>query len=281
MSRIPHRFKSAIEALVLASALFASPGPVQAQAAAPPPQLPSIDPFAKYHNALRRAADDLLAAPAQSLGIPTSMSNSISQVGDPGSTSGPSRSAALERAIDRLQALRPAVEPILREEGLPQQMLAVVLVESGGRINALSHKGARGPWQFMPDTARRYGLVVTPEVDERINVQKSTRAAARYLRDLYQQFGDWSLALAAYNAGENVVERAIERASSREFNSIAQIGGLPRETQSYVPAVLKAMDGMGPMGARAGGVPPPELTRRSLMLSFMQSIRWRTRYGYW
>lgn len=119
-------------------------------------------------------------------------------------------------------------------------MAAVVLVESGGQSTALSPKGARGLWQFMPDTARLYGLVVTASLDERLDPYKSTRAAGRYLRDLYTQFGDWALALAAYNAGEDTVQRAVERTSTREFSSIA--GRLPVETQHYVPAVLRAID---------------------------------------
>jgi len=93
----------------------------------------------------------------------------------------------------------------------------------------------------MPDTARRYGLVVTNVVDERLDPYKSTRAAARYLHDLYTQFGNWTLALAAYNAGEETVERAIDRASRRDFTSIARSGLLPLETRNYVPAVFSAI----------------------------------------
>jgi len=133
------------------------------------------------------------------------------------------------------------LEPILREEGIPAELAAVVLVESGGLPTALSPKGARGLWQFMPDSGRRYGLVVSETVDERLDPSKSTHAAARYLRDLYNQFGSWSLVLAAYNSGEDTVQRAIVRASSRDFAAIAHSGALPAETQKYVPAVLNAM----------------------------------------
>ena len=127
-------------------------------------------------------------------------------------------------------------------------MAAIVLVESGGQSTALSAKGARGLWQFMPDTARRYGLIVTASLDERLDPYKSTRAAARYLRDLYTQFGDWPLALAAYNAGEDTVQRAIERTSTRDFSLIARMGILPLETRSYVPAVLNAIGFMAGKG---------------------------------
>jgi len=113
------------------------------------------------------------------------------------------------------------------------------LVESAGQPTALSPKGARGIWQFMPDTARRYGLAVTANVDERIEVVKSTVAAARYLHDLYQRFGDWRLAFAAYNAGEQAVERAVARTGHADFSRIDR--ALPEETRNYVPAVMRAM----------------------------------------
>jgi hypothetical protein len=150
-------------------------------------------------------------------------------------------SSELTGALKRLGPLRPAIEPILRGEGIPPQMEAVALVESGAHIDALSPKGARGLWQLMPETARRYGLAVTSTTDERLDPLKSTRAAARYLRDLYVRFGEWPLVLAAYNAGEDKVERAIQRTGTRDFLSIYQPVSLPGETRRYVPAVLKAM----------------------------------------
>ena len=119
-------------------------------------------------------------------------------------------------------------------------MAAIALVESGGQPAALSPKGARGVWQLMPDTARRYGLIVTVEKDERLDLASATRAAARYLHDLYAQFGDWQLALAAYNAGEQAVQSAIQRAGSNSFAVLSQLRLLPAETRNYVPAVMSA-----------------------------------------
>jgi membrane-bound lytic murein transglycosylase MltF len=148
----------------------------------------------------------------------------------------------LRTAIDRVKQLRPTIEPILRGEGVPVELSAVVLVESGGLTTALSPKGARGVWQFMPDTARRYGLVVDGARDDRTDVIKSTHAAARYLRDLRARFGDWSLALAAYNAGELAVTNAMSRAPSRDFRSLSDTVRLPVETRRYVPAVGVAMN---------------------------------------
>jgi membrane-bound lytic murein transglycosylase D len=116
-------------------------------------------------------------------------------------------------------------------------------VESAFDPRALSSKGARGLWQFMPETARRYGLRVDKYMDERLHVVRSTRAAARYMRDLHLLFGDWQLALAAYNAGEQRITAAIERAAGRSFSGLAHV--LPEETRLFVPAVLGEMGGRG------------------------------------
>ena len=151
----------------------------------------------------------------------------------------------LSVALRRLDQLRPVVEPILQNEGIPPELASVVVVESGGRTDALSAKGARGLWQLMPDTARRYGLMVSASRDDRLDAKKSTHAAARYLRDLYQQFGSWPLALAGYNAGEQALQRAVERAGSSDFLQLSSLRLLPQETRNYVPAVLSAMQLLG------------------------------------
>jgi len=144
----------------------------------------------------------------------------------------------LRPALARYSVYSESLTRILREENLPPELLAVALVESGFNPLALSPKGARGIWQLMPATAQRYGLAVGPMNDHRTHPEHSTRAAARYLRDLYRQFGDWKLALAAYNWGEDKVQRVINRTGVRDFDEMARRGLAPLETRKYVPAVL-------------------------------------------
>jgi hypothetical protein len=200
------------------------------------------DVFAVVHEKLSDAADRVLAA---SLADKTWMNASDTATGSASSAStSADRVGRLRAAVERVNHLRRTMEPILREEGIPAELSAVVLVESGGLTKSLSPKGARGVWQLMPDTARRYGLVVNGSRDDRSDLEKSTRAAAHYLRELYRQFGDWSLALAAYNAGERVVRAAMDRSGFRDFRSISDRMLLPAETRSYVPAVTAAINSL-------------------------------------
>ncbi|HLG97880.1 MAG TPA: lytic transglycosylase domain-containing protein [Bryobacteraceae bacterium] len=169
------------------------------------------------------------------------------------------RDAEFAAAFARLQRLRPTLESILGAEGLPKELIAVVLVESGAQPLARSPRQARGLWQFIPETARRYGLAVSTAKDERVQLDSATRAAARYLRDLYGRFGSWPLALAAYNAGENAVQSALEKGRATTFSQLSSAGLLPAETRSYVPAVLAAME---LLGTTRIDPPIPEMTQR-------------------
>src|SRR5207302_10606205 len=109
------------------------------------------------------------------------------------------------------------VSKVLRTRGLPEDLAFTAMIESGFKPDAVSRVGAKGMWQFMAGTARRYGLRVDRWVDERLDPEKSTVAAAAYLRDLYTQFGSWALAQAAYNAGQVKVMRPIQKTGSRHF----------------------------------------------------------------
>lgn len=141
----------------------------------------------------------------------------------------------------RGESVRELVLPILKQQGLPQEFIFLSMVESGFANNAYSHAKATGPWQFMPGTARLYGLKMNMFIDERRDPAKSTLAAARHLRDLYEEFGDWYLAMAAYNAGPGRVRSAMRRTGSDDFWALADSAYLPVETKNYVPKVLAAL----------------------------------------
>src|SRR6516164_2070018 len=174
-----------------------------------------------------------LAAPEMHPSAPDAAESEVNGISD--------RETNRNEAMRRLEQLRPLLDPILRGEGIPSDMALVVIVESGGRADALSAKGARGLWQLMPDTARRYGLMVSASRDDRLDAEKSTHAAARYLRDLHSQFKSWPVALAAYNAGEQTVQKAIDDAQSNKFDVLSSRRLLPMETRTYVPAVFNLM----------------------------------------
>lgn len=229
--------------------------------------------FPNYHRAIDHAMTEMLkniesrqpdpgppaaeqVAPA---GEPAAFSSD--NLDDVGQSAMPAQSQALEEALNafadrfwkgrvdslngalwRLGRMRPTLDRILAEEGVPTRFAAVVLVESGANPLALSPKDARGLWQIVPDTALHYGLIVTDTRDDRIDIERSTRAAARYLADLYREFGTWPLALAAYNAGAGAVQSAIARGGAWNFQMLSDRKLIPLETRNYVPAVLAAIN---------------------------------------
>lgn len=132
----------------------------------------------------------------------------------------------------------PLFEKVLAEEGLPTDLKYLSIVESALNPCAISHSGAGGLWQFMKPTARECGLKISSYVDERMDPEKSTRAAVRYLKQLYADFNDWELVMAAYNAGPGRVRSAIKRSGKKDYWELARY--LPVETQSYVPGFIAA-----------------------------------------
>ena len=244
------RWTQELGMLVVLAALSASAWPQAAHYTVPAASVG--DDFAAYRQAWDSAADSALANVMRQAAASSPMAEVAPKTPAPPDAKALHQFAdqywngndeAVRRAVARVMELRPVLTPILHEENIPDEIAALVLVESAGQPTALSPKGARGIWQFMPDTARRYGLAVTTDVDERIEVVKSTRAAARYLHDLYRRFGDWRLAFAAYNVGELAVERAVARTGHSDFLRINRV--LPEETRNYVPAVLRAMELLG------------------------------------
>ncbi len=133
------------------------------------------------------------------------------------------------------------MKQIFREEGLPEDLVYTALIESSFKSNAYSRARAKGFWQFISGTAKRYDLRMDWWVDERSDFERSTRAAARYLRDLYGMFGDWYFALGGYNAGENKILYGIRKSGAQNFWDLAKTRYIRQETKNYVPAILAAM----------------------------------------
>ena len=140
--------------------------------------------------------------------------------------------------IERAGRYRPMIQRILDEEGIPQELIHLAQAESGFQPRAMSRKAAGGMWQFLTWRGREYGLTQTRFSDDRLDPERATRAAARHLHDLYNEFGDWYLALAAYNCGPVVVEKAVERTGYADFWELRNRGVLPIETTNYVPIIL-------------------------------------------
>ena len=140
--------------------------------------------------------------------------------------------------LRRAGRYRPLIQRILDDEGVPQELIYLAQVESGFLPRAKSYKRAVGMWQFVQFRGRQYGLNQTPFTDDRMDPEQATRAAARHLRDLYATFGDWYLAMAAYNCGPGCVDQAVQRTGFADFWELRDRKALPRDTQNYVPLIL-------------------------------------------
>jgi membrane-bound lytic murein transglycosylase D len=147
--------------------------------------------------------------------------------------------ATMEAGLQRSTRFREMAQRIFKQEGVPTDLVWLAQVESSWNANAYSWAAARGIWQFIPSTGARFGLMQNYWIDERSDPEKSTLAAARYLKWLSNRYhGDWALALAAYNTGEGNVDSAIARAGSRDFWRLHRGGYIAQETRNYVPAIL-------------------------------------------
>jgi len=146
-----------------------------------------------------------------------------------------------EESLSRGGQYLPRIREIFAEEGVPQDLAYLAMVESAFRPAALSRARAKGVWQFISETGRRYGLQQDWWIDERSDFEKATRAAAKYLGELHGMFGDWNLAMAAYNSGEATVARAVARYGTSDFWALSRTRAFRRETKSYVPLIHAAI----------------------------------------
>ena len=180
----------------------------------------------------------------------------------------------LEHGLERSGLYRPMIEKVLKEEGVPQDLIFLAQAESGFHPYAVSRAGARGIWQFMGSRARGYGLHRDTWVDDRQDPEKSTRAAARHLKDLYNQFGDWYLAMAAYNSGPGTIQSAVKRTGYADFWELYRRNVLPKETRNYVPIILaETIMAKNPAQYGLDVVPDPPLAYESLKIDYPVDLR--------
>ena len=181
----------------------------------------------------------------------------------------------IQTYLTRSSKYRALIEKTLAEFDLPKGIAYLPVIESGYTPTMTSRSGAHGIWQFMPDTAREYGLRVDWWVDERADPELSTRAAAQYIKDLYRQFNDWSLTLAAYNCGPGRIHRALADTGASSFWELVDQGAVPKETRGYVPTFFATLIIAGDPGSYGFKLAPDEtVDAKQLELEGPLSLRY-------
>jgi len=214
----------------------AEQGDVQGQAAAPADELFTLDELKV--KTVDAAELDLPDVDLPLSDIPLALNSKVEYFLYYFQTSG---KQSFSRWLSRSSRYLPMMKEILKREGMPEDLVYVAMIESGFQMHARSWANAVGPWQFISGTGRRYSLRIDQWVDERKDPVKATTAAALYLKELYGLFkGDWYLAAAGYNAGENKILRAISMYNTSDFWEISRGSYLKRETKEYVPKLLAA-----------------------------------------
>lgn len=217
------------------SALQTEPPPSEAQQKSEPAPIDEANEVSNYPvdpNVKAKAAAEIKATHSD---LPLMLTDQVASYINYFSNRG---RGTLEHALERSGRYRDMIERTLKEEGVPQDLIYLAQAESGFHPYAVSRAGARGIWQFMGSRARAYDLHRDSWVDERQDPEKSTRAAARHLKDLYNQFGDWYLAMAAYNSGPGTVQSAVKRTGYADYWELWKRNVLPKETRNYVPIIL-------------------------------------------
>jgi len=182
--------------------------------------------------------------------------------------------ATLLHSLQRAGKYKEMISKILREEGVPQDLIYLAVTESGFQPQALNRKsGAGGMWQFMPTGA--YGLARNGWVDERFDPEKSSRAYARYIKSLHDQFGDWYLAMAAYDWGPGYVQRSVMRTGYADYWELYRRNALPQETKNYVPGIIAAiiMAKNPKQYGLEGLVPEPEVISDTVNVDYPVDLR--------
>jgi membrane-bound lytic murein transglycosylase D len=231
--------ESLYESIARYEAMAAPPAEAEAEPRGVPDELQGVSGQTSPDD-LRRAREAVKSDPrSASFDIPVTVNDPVLAM----IASFTSRESVRERFAEGLVRggrYTPMMREILAKEGLPTDLIYVAMIESSFKTAARSRARAQGVWQFIAPTGRRYGLKSGRVVDERSDPVKATQAAAAYLRDLYDMFGDWYLAMAAYDCGEGRVARAIARTGSDDYWELCRLGALPKETRLYVPSVIAA-----------------------------------------
>jgi membrane-bound lytic murein transglycosylase D len=203
------------------------------------PELEAIEAPDATPEEISAARAEVASAPVVSSDVPVVVNESVLRVLAAFQSDGLHDKIAA--GLSRSGRYVPMIQQIFAEEGLPQDLAWIAFIESSFLPHARSPKAAHGIWQFMPRTGRQYGLKSNGIVDERSDPEKATRAAAKYLTYLHELFGDWYLVMAAYNAGEGKILRAMEKTGARDFWQLAGTSAIRRQTQNYVPAFLASV----------------------------------------
>lgn len=237
--------------LLAACATAPKPAPVPTAAAPtpPPPTTPAALDAAEFRTAMEEVYAGLLAREQKPVNPPAVDVEAAASMPIPdhrtirGAVSlfSNEMKASIQAYLTRSAQYRKLIDKSLADAGLPKGLAYLPIIESGYSPTLTSSAGAHGIWQFMPDTAREYGLRVDWWVDDRADPERSTRAAVQYLRDLYRSFDDWPLALAAYNAGPGRIRKAMDDTGATTFWELCDLTAIPKETRGYVPTFYAAL----------------------------------------
>lgn len=203
------------------------------------PELEAIETPDTTPEEISAARQDVATAPSVESDVPIAVNDSVLRI--IAVFQGPALHDKIAAGLSRSGRYVPMIQRVFAEEGLPQDLAWIAFIESSFLPHARSPRSAQGIWQFMPRTGRQYGLKSNGIVDERSDPEKATHAAARYLSYLHELFGDWYLVMAAYNAGEGKILKAMERTGARDFWQLAATSSIRRQTQTYVPAFLASV----------------------------------------